>query len=105
MQQANGDDFGLESPQTRGQLSEAFLIDRFQNLSISIESLSQTENERRLDDRASFLNKKIVEFRSSLTADVDYVLETRGRNQCDASAFAFEDGIRCDGRAMHDFGS
>src|SRR5262249_24301802 len=103
MEQTYGDDFGFKAAQPGGKLRHGCVIDGFQHLPAGIESLVQAEYKPALNDWATRRNKEIVEFGSGLSANLDDVLETRGRNESHTGAFALQHGVRRDGRAVYDF--
>jgi undecaprenyl pyrophosphate synthase len=71
-----------------------------QNPAFGIRSLRHSESQFPADQRRHAIKEKVIQARTRLPANLNDVFESRRRNQRDASAFALQQSVGPDGRAV-----
>ncbi len=101
-QQRDGDGFGDGLPRADGGHNPSdFGIGEGDDGAIGSHPFDRPDHVRALHERRGVIASEIVQRRPVLTPQPEQVLEARGRDERDAGAPAFEQGVRRDGRAVH----
>src|SRR6185503_6027767 len=104
MQKADRAGFGAALTKIRGRRVDAGKIERSEYVPVGVEPLGYADRQVAVDDRLRQRDKDVVELRPRLPADLQDVLEARGREQRHARALALEHGIGGDGGSVDDVG-
>src|SRR5260370_8553517 len=99
--EADGDCFDICLQQLLNGSLERCLVEGDQYLAKLVETLYNLKAQCARHQGRLFLNSQIIEFWARLPADLKHIAKTGGCDQAGTPAFAFDNRIGCDCRAIH----
>ena len=99
-EQRNSDGVWLGTPHRLPQPRQLRVRRPLQDPALGIRPLLNAESQFSRDERRNPIKEKIIQTRTCLPPNLDYVFKSRRRNQRDASAFSLQQSVGPDGRAV-----
>jgi hypothetical protein len=77
-------------------------VERRELATATVEAARHVEPKRARNERLGSVDKRVIERRTRLACDLDYVAEPFGRDERDARTASFEQRVRCNRRAVRE---
>ena len=102
VEEADRDGVDAELPQAAGEHAHLVVVQRLDDGAVGGHPLGDLEAQPALDERRRLRPEEVVHVRDPQPAQLEDVAEVLGRDERGLGPEALEDGVRGDGRAVHD---